>query len=64
MAAASAFDRDPGPDCRAPAYAATAGFIPPNAVTMPPDPAPMVDNRPRFLVPGGGSLMEIGGAAA
>jgi hypothetical protein len=38
------------------------GDIPPNEVWMPPDPAPLPDNRPRIIVPGGGgTLMEIGG---
>jgi hypothetical protein len=62
-AAAGAFDRDAGPDCRVPAYAATSTpYIPLNEVWMPPDPIPLPDNRPRFLGPGGsGTLMEIGG---
>jgi len=37
------------------------GDIPPNAVWMPSDPAPLPNNSPRLLVPGGGgTLMEIG----
>jgi hypothetical protein len=61
--AMGAFDRDAGPDCQPSGYAATpGGYIPPNETWTPPDPAPMPDNRPRFLVPGGGgTLMEIGG---
>ena len=46
-------------------YLVTLGYIPPNEVWMPNDPAPMVDNRPRFLVPGGGgTLMELGGGSS
>jgi len=49
-----AFDYDAGPDCQVePGYAVTSGYIPPNTVSMPPDPAPLADNSPRFLVPGG-----------
>ena len=41
----------------------SGGYIPPNETYLPADPAPLPDNRPRFLVPGGsGTLMEIGGA--
>jgi hypothetical protein len=64
MAAAGAFDRDPGPDCRPSGYAMSSGAFVPTPVQMPPDPAPLPDNRPRLLVPGGGgTLMEIGGGA-
>jgi len=53
-AAMGAFDYDAGPDCQVePGYAVTSGYIPPNTVSMPPDPAPLADNSPRFLVPGG-----------
>ena len=65
--AMGAFDRDPGPDCQPSGYAGAftgdfTPYSPPNETWMPPDPAPLPDNRPRFLVPGGsGTLMEIGG---
>jgi hypothetical protein len=39
--AMGAFDRDAGPDCQVGSgYAVTSGYIPPNEVWMPPDPAP------------------------
>jgi hypothetical protein len=66
IAAAGAFDREARPDCRPSGYAVvtSAPYIPPNEVWMPPDPAPLADNSPRFLVPGGGgTLMEIGGGS-
>ena len=57
VAAAGAFDRDAGPDCRAPAYAVTSGYIPPNEVWMPPEPAPLSSicrwNRLAFQLPFG-----------
>jgi hypothetical protein len=46
-----AFDREAGPNCRLRGSVANFGsYIPPNAVTVPADPPPLPDNRPRFLV--------------
>jgi hypothetical protein len=66
--AMGAFDREAGPDCQLRGYIGVrpgrGHLIPPNEARMPADPAPapLPDNRPRFLVPGGGgTLMEIGG---
>jgi hypothetical protein len=65
VGATGAFDRPAGPDCHPSAYAGAftgVPYTPRNETWTPPDPAPLPDNRPRFLVPGGaGTLMEIGG---
>jgi hypothetical protein len=65
IAAAGAFDRGAGPECRVSTLATASRLqIPPSAVYQPPEPPPFPENRPSLLVPGGGgTLMEIGGGA-
>lgn len=61
--AMGAFDREAGPDCPLRGYAVnSSGYIPPNDVRIPPDPAllPLPDNRQRLIVPaGGGNYMVM-----